>query len=54
MLIEFNDMAADVDTNKKFNPIVTELFIGNGKLNIFLVFSTQSYFVVPENIRLTY
>ena len=54
MLIEFDDITADVHTNKKFNPVVTELFIGNRKLNIFLVFITQSYFVVPENIRLTY
>ena len=38
--------------NKIFNPIVTELFIRGTKLNISLVFITQSYFVVPENIRL--
>ena len=36
---------------KKLNPVVTELFIGGRKLNIPLVF-TQSYFVVPKNIRL--
>ena len=35
---------------KKFNPtIVTELFIRGGKLNIYLVFIAQSYFVVPKN-----
>ena len=39
-------------SNKKFNPIVTELFIRGRKLNISLVFITQSYFVVPKNIRL--
>ena len=32
--------------------IVTELFIRGRKLNIFLVFITQSYFVAPKNIRL--
>ena len=39
-------------SNKKLNPIVIELFIRSRKLNITLVFITQSYFAVPENIRL--
>ena len=34
---------------KKINPIVTELFIRERKLNISLVFITQSYFAVPKN-----
>ena len=38
--------------NKKLNPIVTELFIRGRKLNIYLVFITQAYFVLPKNIRL--
>ena len=38
--------------NKKLNPIVTVLFIRRRKLNIYLVFIIQSYFVVPKNIRL--
>ena len=38
--------------NKKLNPIVTELFIRERKLNISLVFITQSYFTLPKNIRL--
>ena len=37
-------------SNKKRNPIVTELFIRGRKLNISLVFITQSYFAVPQNI----
>ena len=37
--------------NKKLNSIVTELFIRGRKLNISLVFFTQSYFKVPKNIR---
>ena len=45
-------MIADMLTNKKLNPIVSELFIRGRKLNIFLVFVTQSYFAVPRNIRL--
>ena len=39
-------------SNKKLNQIVTELFIRGEKLNISLVFITQSYFGVPKNIRL--
>ena len=38
--------------NKKLNPVVTELFIRGRKLNIFLVFITQSYFKVPKDVRL--
>ena len=39
---------------KKLNPIVTELFIRGRKINISLVFITQSYFAVPKNIRRSY
>ena len=39
-------------SNKKLNPIVTELFIIGRELNISLVFIAQSYFAVPKNIRL--
>ena len=39
-------------SNKKLNPIVTELFIRGRKLNNSLVFIIQSYFAVPKNIRL--
>ena len=45
-------MIADMLSNKKLNPVVTELFIREIKLNISLVFITQSYFAVPKNIRL--
>ena len=38
--------------NKKLNPVVTELFIRGRKLNISIVFITQSYFKVPKDIRL--
>ena len=48
VLIVFDDMIS----NKKFNPILTELFIRGRNLNISLVFITQSYFAVPKNIRL--
>ena len=39
-------------TNKRLNPIVTELFIRGRKLNISIVFITQSYFKVPKDVRL--
>ena len=40
-------------SNKKPNQVVPELFIRGKKLNIRLVFITESYFAVPENIRLS-
>ena len=46
ILIVIDDMIADMLSNKRFNPIVTELFIGDRILKIFLVFITQSYFAV--------
>ena len=51
-LILFDDIIADMLSNKKHNPIVTELFITERKLNISLVFIRQSYFAVSKNIRL--
>ena len=51
LLIAFHEMIADRLSNKKLNPIITEIFIRGGKLNT-SVFSTQSYFTIPENIRL--
>ena len=52
ILIIFDDMIADMINNKKLNSIVTELFIRGRKLNISLVFITQSYFKVPKDVRL--
>ena len=45
-------MIADMLSNKKINPIVTELIFRGRKLNICLIFITQSFFAVPKNIRL--
>ena len=39
-------------SNKNLNPIVTKLFIRDRKPNISFVVITQSYFAVPNNIRL--
>ena len=37
---------------EKLNPVATALFIRGSKLNVSLVFITQSYFALPKNIRL--
>ena len=39
-------------SNKKPNPLVTELSIRGRKRNHFLVFITQCYFLAPKDIRL--
>ena len=52
VLIVFDDMIADMMNNKKLNPVVTELFIRGRKLNISIVFITQSYCKVPKDVRL--
>ena len=52
VLIVFDDMIADMIDNKKLNPVVTELFIRGRKLNISIVFITQSYFKIPKEVRL--
>ena len=51
ILIAFDDMIVDMINNKKPNSIVTKLFIRGSKLNISLVFITQSYFKVPKDVR---
>ena len=48
----FDDMIADIMTIKKFQVIIKELFIRCKKVNISLVFITQSYFSVPKDVRL--
>ena len=45
-------MIADMINNNKLNPIVKELFIRGRKLNISIVFITQSYFKVRKGVRL--
>ena len=53
ILIVFDDMIDDMFSNKKLNPTVTDIFIRDIKLNIYLVFIVQSCFTVSESIRLT-
>ena len=45
-------MIADMINNKKVNSIVSESFIRGRKLNISIIFITQSYFKVPKDVRL--
>ena len=45
-------MIADIMTNRRLRAIIKELFIRCKKLNISLVFITQSYFSVPKDVRL--
>ena len=52
ILIVIDDMISDIMTNKSFQAIIKELFIRCRKLNISLVFITQSYFSVPKEARL--
>ena len=51
-LIAFDDMIADIMTNKNFQSIIKELFIRCKKLNISIVCMTQSYFRTPKDARL--
>ena len=45
-------MIADMINNEKINTLLTELFIRSRKLEISIVFTTQSYFKVPKDVRL--
>ena len=52
VLIIFDNMIADIMRSEKFKAIVKELFIRCRKLNIYIVFITQSYFRTPKDARL--
>ena len=52
VLIMFDDIIADLMRSEKFKAIVKELFIRCKKLNISIVFITQSYFRTPKDVRL--
>ena len=51
ILVVFDDMIADMISNNKLNPVVTELFIRGRNLNISIVFIMQSYFKVRKDVR---
>ena len=48
----FDDMIADMLSNRKLNPILNESFLRGSKLNLSLVFIIISYFAEPKNTRL--
>ena len=52
ILIAFEDMIADTQSNEKLNKIVNELFLTGRKLNISFVFIVQSYFKALKDVRL--
>ena len=52
ILIVFDGMITDIMTNKIFQAIIKKLFIRCRRLNISLIFITQSYFSVPKDVRL--
>ena len=53
VLIVFDDMTADIMSSKKFKAIIKEIFNRCRKLNISIVFITQSYFRTPKDARLS-
>ena len=52
VLIEFDYMIADIESNKKLGSIVTEWFLRIRELNILFVFISEFYCKVPKTIRL--
>ena len=52
--IVFDDMIADIMSNKIFHTVIKELFIRCRKLNISLAFITQSYSFIPKDARLNW
>ena len=52
ILIVFDDLIADIEYNKNFKRIIKELFYGARKINVSIVFITQSYFRALKDARL--
>ena len=52
VLIAFDDMIADIEYNKDFIRIIKELFYRARKINVSIVFITQSYFRALKDARL--
>ena len=48
----FDDMIADIESNKKLSRIVTELFLRRRRLNISFLFISQVCFKVAKTIIL--
>ena len=52
VLIVFDDMIADIEYHKNFKRVITELFYRAHKINVSIVFITQSYFRALKDARL--
>ena len=52
VLTVFDDMIADIEYNKNFKRIIEELFYRARKVNVSIVFITQSYFRKLKDARL--
>ena len=52
VLIVFDEMTADIEYNKNFKRIIKELFYKARKINVSIVFITQSYFKALKDARL--
>ena len=52
VLLVFDDMISDIDHNKNFKKVIKELFYRARKLNVSIVFITQSYFRALKDARL--
>ena len=52
VLIVFDNMIADIGYNKNFKRIIKELFYKASKINVSIVFITQSYFRALKDARL--
>ena len=52
ILTVFDDMIADIEYNKNFKRIIKELFYRARKINVSIVFITQSYFRALKDARL--
>ena len=52
VLIVFDDMTADIEYNKNFKRIIKEVFYRAHKINVSIVFITQSYFRALKDARL--
>ena len=52
ILVVFDDVIPEMLSNKKFHPIVTEIFIRDRKLNISLIFITQVLHLIILNQKI--
>ena len=52
LLIVFDDMISDIEYNNNFRKIIKELFFRGRKINVSVVFITQSYFRALKDARL--